>query len=78
MSGLGLEPRWLLNRLKTETVLIGSNAQHKSSQVSRKGETEAEGVAAVETRKKKEAVARAKCWKGSLLWGFKGTGEPCI
>ena len=36
------------------------------------------GAAAVETGKPEEAVARASCWKGSLLWGLQGTGEPSI
>ena len=45
-------------------------------QVLRKAE--AERAAAVETRKPKEAVARARCWKGSLLKGLKRTGEPLI
>ena len=40
--------------------------------------TEAERAAAVETGKPKEAVARARCWKGSLLWGLTKTGEPLI
>ena len=37
---------------------------------------EAERAASVETGK--EAVARARCWKGSLLRGLQGTGEPLI
>ena len=32
----------------------------------------------VETGKPKEAVARARCWKGSLLWGLQGTGDLLI
>ena len=49
-------------------------------QVPKKAEeaTEAERAAAVETGKKKEEAARARCWKGSLLWGLQGTGEPLI
>ena len=39
---------------------------------------EAERAASVETGKPKEAVARARCWKGSLLKGLKRTGEPLI
>ena len=39
---------------------------------------EAERAASVETGKPKEAVARARCWKGSLLRGLQGTGEPLI
>ena len=35
----------------------------------------AERAASVETGKPKEAVARARCWKGSLLWGLQGTGD---
>ena len=46
-------------------------------QVLRKAEgaVEAEGATAVVTGKPKEAAARARCWKGSLLWGLQGTGE---
>ena len=49
-------------------------------QVLRKAEgvAEVERAAAVETGKPEEAVARARCWKGSLLWGLQGTGEPLI
>ena len=41
------------------------------------GSTKAERAAAVETEKPKEAIARlrARCWKGSLLWGLQRTGE---
>ena len=39
---------------------------------------DADRAAAVETGKPKEAVARARCWKGSLLKGLKRTGEPLI
>ena len=41
----------------------------------RKGSTEAERATAIETGKPEEAVARARCWKGSLLWGLQRTGE---
>ena len=81
MSGLGLEPRWLLKRLKTiliDTTLSVHAPQIIPCQVLRKVEvaTEAERTAAVETGKPKEAVARAWCWKGSLLKGLQRTGEP--
>ena len=86
VSGWGLEPRWLLNRLRTKTVLIDTTCSHKSfRQVLRKAEeaTEAKRATAVETRKVKEVIARARCcrarcWKGSLLWGLKKTGELLI
>ena len=82
MSGLGLEPRWLLNRLKTKTGSIdtkycGHAPQIIPCQVLRKAEDD-ERATAVETDKKKEEVAQASCWKGFLLSGLQGTGEPLM
>merc|ERR550519_1395070 len=56
-------------------VWVGTGAKVAPQQVLRKveGVAEVERAAAVETGKPKEAVARAKCWKGSLLWGLQGT-----
>ena len=53
---------------------------HKSTPALRKvaGVAEVERAAAVETGKPEEAVARARCWKGSLMKGLKRTGEPFI
>ena len=58
-------------------ILIDPNhaPQIISLQVLRKAEDD-ERATAVETDKKKEAVAEARCWKGSLLKGIQGTGEP--
>ena len=59
---------------------MGDAPQINPCQVLRKveGVAEAERAAAVETVKPKEAVARARCWKGSLLKGLKRTGELLI
>ena len=59
---------------------MGHAPQIIPCQVLRKAEgvAEVERAAAVETGKPEEAVARARCWKGSLLWGLQGTGEPLI
>ena len=56
---------------------MGVAPQINPCQVLRKAEDN-ERAAAVETGKPKKAVARPKCWKGSLLKGLKRTGEPLL
>ena len=73
VSGLGLDPKWLLNRFLTNCFywqkLYCVHAQ----------QAEAERAAVVETGKAKETVARARtlprCLKGLLLRGLKVTGD---
>ena len=78
---MGLEPRWLLNRLKTEIVL--SDAKQSKilpCQVQRKVEDKERAVA-VETGKAKEEslkAAGARCWSRILLRCLQKTGEPYI
>ena len=42
------------------------------------GSTEAERADVVETSKPKKAIARAGCWKGSLLKSLQGKGETIL
>ena len=72
MSGLGLQPRWLLNRLKT-TFIIHSC---KSFQVFEKAE--GKDVDASKVKEKKLEVAGGKCWRRELLGALKFTGEIFI
>ena len=76
VSGLGLEPRWLLNRLKTEI----KQSQFLPCQVQRKVEDKERAVA-VETGKAKEEslkVVGARCWKRILLRCLQETGNIYI
>ena len=76
VSGLGLEPRWLLNRLKTEI----KQSQFLPCQVQRKVEDKERAVA-FETGKAKEEslkVAGARCGNRILLRCLQETGDMSI
>ena len=80
VSGLGLEPRWLLNRLQNTFRIICLNFKHKSSscQVLKKA-ADKKSTATVEASKVKEEenleVAGEKCWRGKWQSALKFTGE---
>ena len=64
VSGLGLEPRWLLNRFKN--YIHGKKFEWQTFQVLKKSEGK-ENRATVDASKAKEEnleVAGGKCWRG--------------
>ena len=76
MSGLGLEPRWLLNRFRSD--LFSFVQTTWSWQVLRKAEDKESAVETVKAKEESLPVAEESCWKGLLLSILQGTGDILI